>query len=140
MTPAEGFMAELQERHGDPDPYGEICIPASDGGICRIAVAPCGGNQLWLDRISVDAPQQRQGHGTRILRQILALADQHGCQVALEAFWRPGSARGGWLIAFYERLGFKPDGGLSEDGYQELTRAPQVPSHSNTPDTSSPRL
>lgn len=68
---------------------------------------------VLVTRINVPFPSRGQGHGSKILQQIIADADAEG--ITLELWPSPsGGLSGRALVAWYKRHGFQalPDGRL----------------------------
>jgi len=125
VTPSREALAHLHERTGAPDPYGAIHLPVP-GGSCRLEVSAGLPDTLWISKISLPEHLRGQGHGNRIMRELIDLASEHGCAIGLEAFWNPAEEDGGQLIRFYRRLGFEEEG-MGDQGYMELICPAQPP-------------
>ncbi|ETX13656.1 hypothetical protein OCH239_09330 [Roseivivax halodurans JCM 10272] len=124
MSPAERLLKALHERCGHPDPYGEVPLLRDGAHVGQLAMHAASPDTAWIGSIRLYPEFCRQGIGTPIMREILDMADEAGCTIALEAFWRPGKPGGGWLPDFYRSLDFEAIGGPGEDGHVEMIRVP----------------
>ena len=74
-----------------------------------------------LNNIGVAHGNQGEGHGTRLIQQFLIEAKQYNAEVALLIADEDEPQKGGFdLVAWYERLGFKPIG--TSEGYPVMMR------------------
>lgn len=89
-----------------PAPEGVTVWLAEKAGQC--------GPYLALDSLRVDAEHRRQGLGTRVMRDLCALADERGIILALT----PGNDWGTpktFLTRWYRTFGFIPNKGRRAD-------------------------
>lgn len=91
---------------------------AQDHGAVELRVAPRDGG-LVLDLIRVTQPEQRgKGLASAALKDLLAIADEHGLIVALTPAGVPsgkGMLSDRQLRAWYARHGFVPNTGSARD-------------------------
>jgi len=75
-----------------------LCLEGEPIGVIRVDVAP---PYAVLRRVAISEEQQRQGHGTRLVRLAEEFARQAGCSIAASHVDREA-------VGFYRRLGYAP--------------------------------
>lgn len=101
----------------------EHCYLESVGIIPAIADLTMVDDETWeLNRINVPMQSRGLGHGTRLLRRVLADADQEGVTLVLYPF-PSGALDYKTLVAWYRRNGFDFAGAPDES---QMFRRPRV--------------
>jgi ribosomal protein S18 acetylase RimI-like enzyme len=84
----------------------ELFLVAEDVGVVATAMAGYDGHRGWVYYLAVDPDRQGHGLGRRMMREVEARLLALGCP-KLNVQIRAGNDA---VLAFYERLGFTPDG------------------------------
>jgi GNAT superfamily N-acetyltransferase len=99
----------------------EVRIITRDGVDVGWLQTTAAGDALFLGQLFVEAPHQRQGIGTDVMRRIIAEAAQAGQAVTL------GVVKSNEALRLYRRLGFATTHEDSRKFYMRREREPAPP-------------